>query len=832
METTGMKRRFGIRRRELALVGALLLAATACGNSTAAGGNDTVEFDALDVDFDALDVDVNGIDIAGFKDLQQQDTIGNDVSPPDVQADVPPPECVTSATCSDDTPCTNDSCVAGKCVHANNTAACEDGSKCTTGDACVNGACVPGSAPNCSDENPCTDDSCAPDTGCVHAPNAVTCSDGSVCTTGDVCSGGACLPGAATVCDDGNLCTDDSCDPATGCTATANAAACDDGDPCTISDHCTATVCGGSPNPCDDNNVCTADGCNVEGCFHTPTNEAGHCDDSNICTVQDTCWSGTCVGYGMECGGNENPCAMPICDLAVGCTFTSATGSCDDGDPCTQVDTCNNFMCLGSDVTDCNDANPCTVDKCTTGVGCDNTGATNCDDGNSCTADSCDLALGCTHETLPGESPCDDGNACTQYDTCTGDGQCAISQPVTCDDTNVCTSDSCDPKIGCVFMPLDVTCDDNNSCTTGDFCDSGYCVGGLPTDCNDGNPCTDDSCATAPPNAKDLILGCSHLPNSASCDDGNPCTGGDYCSGTVCYGGDAPGCDDLNACTNDFCSTAAPGCGHTVNTDISVCDDGNACTSGDSCNTVTGACVGATAVTCSDGDPCTSDACDPVGGCLFKPICDDGDPCTTDVCSLAGDCTHTELAVFQDSFANGNAKNWTLGPEWQIGAAALGPAGNLQYGDPATGADDGWIAGVDIGGNAKRVLHDFYFLTSPVIDTTSLTAPTLQFWRWLDSDSSPYMDNIVQAWDGTAWQTLWEDNGMVDSSWQRQVYDLTALSNKNLQFRIGFSIGDTGVYSVGSWNVDKVTVGESGQCVPPNVSAAPKPMPVAAPHLK
>ena len=52
------------------------------------------------------------------------------------------------------------------------------------------------------------------------------------------------------------------------------------------------------------------------------------------------------------------------------------------------------------------------------------------------------------------------------------------------------------------------------------------------------------------------------------------------------------------------------------------------------------------------------------------------------------------------------------------------------------------------------------------------------------------------------------------------------------QVKPSFSIGDTGVYSVGSWNVDKVTVGESGQCVPPNVSAAPKPMPVAAPHLK
>lgn len=46
------------------------------------------------------------------------------------------------------------------------------------------------------------------------------------------------------------------------------------------------------------------------------------------------------------------------------------------------------------------------------------------------------------------------------------------------------------------------------------------------------------------------------------------------------------------------------------------CDDGNKCTIGDTW--VNGACKG-TPVVCDDGDPCTSDSCDPVTGCVFTP---------------------------------------------------------------------------------------------------------------------------------------------------------------------------------------------------------------------
>lgn len=52
--------------------------------------------------------------------------------------------CSIPADCDDANPCTDDDCVSGSCVNANNTAACDDGNACTVGDQCSGGACASG----------------------------------------------------------------------------------------------------------------------------------------------------------------------------------------------------------------------------------------------------------------------------------------------------------------------------------------------------------------------------------------------------------------------------------------------------------------------------------------------------------------------------------------------------------------------------------------------------------------------------------------------------------------------------------------------------------------
>src|SRR5947208_7719289 len=87
----------------------------------------------------------------------------------------------------------------------------------------------------------------------------------------------------------------------------------------------------------------------------------------------------------------------------------------------------------------------------------------------------------------------------------------------------------------------------------------------------------------------------------------------------------APGpCDDGNPCTLDTC-TPATGCQHTLRADGAPCPDGNFCNGTETCQA--GTCTPGTPLVCDDGNACTGDSCDPATGCVFTFACDDGNPC-------------------------------------------------------------------------------------------------------------------------------------------------------------------------------------------------------------
>src|SRR5204862_361192 len=158
-----------------------------------------------------------------------------------------------------------------------------------------------------------------------------------------------------------------------------------------------------------------------------------------------------------------------------------------------------------------------------------------------CTDDACNNGS-CLHAN--NTTPCDDGVACTFGDACHG-GTCSGTL-VSCDDANPCTDDACAPR-GCGSGDNRAGRADHNAGTAsdtragGDACDGGApsacgaagdaCGGGAchgaAIDCDDHDPCTDDSCGPS---------GCVHAPNAASCDDHDACTGGDVCAGGVCAG--------------------------------------------------------------------------------------------------------------------------------------------------------------------------------------------------------------------------------------------------------------------------------------------------------
>ena len=78
------------------------------------------------------------------------------------------------------------------------------------------------------------------------------------------------------------------------------------------------------------------------------------------------------------------------------------------------------------------------------------------------------------------------------------------------------------------------------------------------------------------------------------------------------------------------------------------CNDGDACNGEETCDTDARRCVEGTALTCADGDDCTTDACDPDLGCTAAFYDVDGDgfsPATCDVegeyAAEGGDCDDT-----------------------------------------------------------------------------------------------------------------------------------------------------------------------------------------------
>lgn len=197
------------------------------------------------------------------------------------------------------------------------------------------------------------------------------------------------------------------------------------------------------------------------------------------------------------------------CVCGNGETQTDCGEECDDGNydnaddcltSCVAASCGDGFLRLGpgdpADEEECDDGNDVAGDGCENDCTytCHDDGE--CDDSNPCTIDVCNVS---THvcSSTPGYAgeECG-GDICSGLGTCLG-GTCVYADPLECDDGESCTTDSCDPTDGCVNEPLPVgdSCDDGFFCWTGDECRAGgYCSGDPVSPCDDGDPCTIDSC--------------------------------------------------------------------------------------------------------------------------------------------------------------------------------------------------------------------------------------------------------------------------------------------------------------------------------------------------
>lgn len=112
-------------------------------------------------------------------------------------------------------------------------------------------------------------------------------------------------------------------------------------------------------------------------CSDPSVTDGTRCDDGNGCTQTDTCQSGVCVGADpVVCSAPDDCHDAGACDPATGACSQPAKAdgtACNDGDSCTQSDSCQDGVCLGGSPVSCDDADPCTLDTCDAVTGCAHT---------------------------------------------------------------------------------------------------------------------------------------------------------------------------------------------------------------------------------------------------------------------------------------------------------------------------------------------------------------------------------------------------------------------------------------------------------------------------
>ncbi|MEP7121558.1 MAG: hypothetical protein ABJE95_11630 [Byssovorax sp.] len=459
----------------------------------------------------------------------------------------------------------------------------------------------------------------------------------------------------------------------------------------------------------------------------------------------------------------------PMCTDAVGCK--QLNDACNDG-------VCTAGMCMKmpkSDGTMCDDGLFCTsADVCTAGV---------C----AGVAKVCPERVGTTSAGVGGAGSSGAGGASSGSGSGAGGGAAAL---------DACHVWSCNEGLKvCEIIPgtSGTVCDDGEPCTTGETCaPDGTCGNGLPTDCSPLNSeCALGTCTPG--------VGCELVPQL----EGFSCDGTNFCATSKCVAGK--------------CKFSAP-----KNTGV-ACDDTLFCTVGETCQPNGGCANGAP--TCVTANKCQNAVCDEIGkACNFPAVpmgqpCEDGDACTGgETCNVSAQCVggiKPPKNFFFDDFST-SSLGWVLGPEWQIGAAKASPP-SVVGADPAvdhsTTADNG-VAGIVIGGNEQPIVHAPYYIQSPSIDVSGPGKVFLSYYRWLNSDYLPFMRNMVEVFDGVAWQEVWssgvqpsiQDSPPVGQGWTFMSHDITAYKSMNLRVRFGYEILQNGAYSIGSWNLDDVKI--------------------------
>jgi hypothetical protein len=474
-------------------LGALVLSAAACGDSSVVGGPTDSGTDLGPADTGPADT---GPTDTGPADTGPTDTGPADAGPEDVApTDAGPMRCTGPADCvgnaggpACDTatgrcvPCTaaDDRCPSGQYCTADNACAagCRDDAACMAGDAGTGGRCDTATRQCVA----CvTNDHCAPGTLCVGnvcvmgcnterpCPSAQTCCDGAcVDTQSSIAACGACgnrcnVPNAMAACTNGT-CTVGACTaPNANCDGMAT-------NGCETNTQTDTAHCGACGTACATRPNATAS-CAAGMCAYTCAAGFADCDNdpSNGCEVDTRTSTAHCGACGRVCNPPNATavCAMGQCGVAA---CTAGFGNCDDNptNGC-ETDTRTSTSHCGACGTSCpgapNAVPACTVGTCalTCAAGfadCDGNATNGCEVDTRTSATHCG-ACGRTCALANATAACA-GSLCTVATCAAGFGDCDGNA------ANGCEADTRTSNTHCGAC--------GTVCAAGQRCEAGACT--------------------------------------------------------------------------------------------------------------------------------------------------------------------------------------------------------------------------------------------------------------------------------------------------------------------------------------------------------------------
>ena len=578
--------------------------------------------------------------------------------------------------------CTIDECDgAGVCVIAQNNCACFIDSDCVVDplDPCITYTCDSGTCVQHLTSGFCyVDGTCHSNVALNPANACQQCDAGGMdpFNWSPAAIGASCDTGSATglcsaqdTCDGAGVCVDRYLSDTTECRSAASA--CDVSEFCTsLSDFCPSdsfvpqgTLCRNATDICDVSEFCDNMGqCPSDSVALLGTvceAPRGICETAATCDgVLKTCGSRSFLAQGTQCRA-----APLVCDAIEECTGNSFDCPPDSVQPSTQIcriaagpcdvdESCDNISKLCPSDLFRNATHQCRAASgscehdgfCTLGteecepvsykvVGTLCQLATSlCANDSMCTGSSgaCPALTPIANGTqcFSARGPCEGPGFCDGVDLdCQFEGLkplgtvCRQSMDMSCDPEEICNPSLPNPWL----CPADLmqadgfSCPDAIYCNGDETCQSGVCSMGSTRSCDDGSPCTVDSCS-------DSLSMCVHMPDPQI--------------GIVCYGGPV-GTADVGTCRSGTIQCFTNGtfyCATQVLPTIEICGNGM----DDDCNGVPDdGCFGVTCV--DDGD------CSP-----FSPM-----PCQYGICNLQNNLC--EYPVFNDSCLIGQAQCVTDG---------------------------------------------------------------------------------------------------------------------------------------------------------------------------